>query len=459
MKQFKLTFLLTVLMSMVGAKAFAQHFAVDNADGKTIYYGFNGKGGVIVCNNNYTFYYSGVVNIPESVTYNGKTYPVTGIGGSAFYGCSRLTSVTIPNSVTYIGDDAFYYCDKLTSVTIGNSVTSIGVEAFKNCSALTSVIIPNSVTSIGQSAFSGCTGLTSVTIPNSVTRIGERAFYKCSGLTKVIVNDIAAWCNISFSGSLSNPLTYAKHLYSNENTEITNLVIPDEVTRIKDYAFYYCSGLTSVTIPNSVTSIGSSAFYYCSGLTSVTIPNSVTSIGSSVFSGCTGLTSVTIPNSVTSIGESAFYYCSGLTSVTIPNSVTSIGGTAFYYCSGLTSVTIPNSVTSIGESAFYYCSGLTDIYCHIEKPLTIHSDVFYNVHHKNCTLHVPIGRKVLYKAAAVWNDFLYIVEDLPTGILSIDNSQSTIDNDVWFTLNGVRLNGKPTKAGIYIVNGKKVVIK
>ena len=413
MKQFKLTFLLTVLMSMVGAKAFAQHFAVDNADGKTIYYGFNGKGGVIVCNNNYTFYYSGVVNIPESVTYNGKTYPVTGIGGSAFYGCSRLTSVTIPNSVTYIGDDAFYYCDKLTSVTIGNSVTSIGVEAFKNCSALTSVIIPNSVTSIGQSAFSGCTGLTSVTIPNSVTRIGERAFYKCSGLTKVIVNDIAAWCNISFSGSLSNPLTYAKHLYSNENTEITNLVIPDEVTRIKDYAFYYCSGLTSVTIPNSVTSIGSSAFYYCSGLTSVTIPNSVTSIGSSVFSGCTGLTSVTIPN----------------------------------------------SVTSIGESAFYYCSGLTDIYCHIEKPLTIHSDVFYNVHHKNCTLHVPIGRKVLYKAAAVWNDFLYIVEDLPTGILSIDNSQSTIDNDVWFTLNGVRLNGKPTIPGIYIVNGKRVVVK
>ena len=367
MKQFKLTFLLTVLMSMVGAKAFAQHFAVDNADGKTIYYGFNGKGGVIVCNNNYTFYYSGVVNIPESVTYNGKTYPVTGIGGSAFYGCSRLTSVTIPNSVTYIGDDAFYYCDKLTSVTIGNSVTSIGVEAFKNCSALTSVIIPNSVTSIGQSAFSGCTGLTSVTIPNSVTRIGERAFYKCSGLTKVIVNDIAAWCNISFSGSLSNPLTYAKHLYSNENTEITNLVIPDEVTRIKDYAFYYCSGLTSVTIPNSV--------------------------------------------------------------------------------------------TSIGESAFYYCSGLTDIYCHIEKPLTIHSDVFYNVHHKNCTLHVPIGRKVLYKAAAVWNDFLYIVEDLPTGILSIDNSQSTIDNDVWFTLNGVRLNGKPTIPGIYIVNGKRVVVK
>ena len=74
-------------------------------------------------------------------------------------------------------------------------------------------------------------------------------------------------------------------------------------------------------------------------------------------------------------------------------------------------------------------------------------------------LHVPVGSKVKYKTKYIWNDFLYIVEDLPTGIVSIDNSQLTIENDVWFTLNGVRLNGKPTIPGIYIVNGKRVVIK
>ena len=154
-----------------------------------------------------------------------------------------------------------------------------------------------------------------------------------------------------------------------------------------------------------------------------------------------------------------YFLCSGLTSVTIGNSVTSIGDLAFSWCSGLTSVTIPNSVTSIGNDAFYECSGLTDIYCHIEEPLTIDSSVFNYVPTNTCMLHVPVGSKVKYQAADIWKEFLNIVEDLPTGIVSIDNSQSTIDNDVWFTLNGVRLNGKPTLPGIYIVNGLKVVIK
>ena len=203
--------------------------------------------------------------------------------------------------VTSIGDYAFYDCSSLTSITIPNSVTSIGDEAFDGCSSLTSIVIPDSVTSIGDWAFSGCSGLTSITIPNSVTSIGDYAFYNCSGLTSI--------------------------------------TIPNSVTSIGDWAFYDCSGLTSITIPNSVTSIGDYAFYDCSSLTSITIPNSVTSIGYWEFYNCSGLTSITIPNSVTSIGDWAFYNCSGLTSITIPNSVTSIGDYAFYDCSGLTSIT------------------------------------------------------------------------------------------------------------------------
>ena len=195
---------------------------------------------------------------------------VTSIGGSAFSGCSSLTSVNIPDSVTSIGEGAFNDCSSLTSVSIPDSVTSIGEGAFKFCSSLTSVNIPDSVTSIGEGAFNCCRSLTSVNIPDSVTSIGEGAFGGCSSLTSVN--------------------------------------IPDSVTSIGEGAFGGCSSLTSISIPDGVTSIWVSAFSGCSSLTSISIPDSVTSIGEGAFEGCRSLTSVNIPDSVTSIGEGAFNF-------------------------------------------------------------------------------------------------------------------------------------------------------
>src|SRR5574344_876407 len=315
--------------------------------------------------------YTGDVIIPDSVTYNSVHYKVTSIGYEAFYNCSSLTSVTIPNSVTTIGDGSFSGCTGLKSVIIGNSVTSIGKNAFYNCSSLASVIIPNSVTSIGYEAFYNCSSLTSVTIPNSVTTIGYESFYNCSSLTSIIIpNSVTTIGDGSFSGctglksiTLPNSIKEINKYAFASCRSLTSVTIPNSVTTIGDGAFSGCTGLKSVIIGNSVTSIGKNVFYNCSSLTSVIIPNSVTSIGYEAFYNCSSLTSVTIPNSVTTIGDGSFSGCTGLKSVIIGNSVTSIGKNVFYNCSSLTSVTIPNSVTSIGYEAFYNCSSLTSIYC------------------------------------------------------------------------------------------------
>jgi len=281
---------------------------------------------------------------------------VTSIGACAFYYCSGLTSITIPNSVTSIGLRAFDGCSGLTSVTITNSVTSIEEGAFSRCSSLTSITIPNSVTSIGISTFIDCVGLTSIVVEEGNAKYDSRN--NCNAIIESSSNTLIAGCK---NATIPNSVTAIGCCAFLRCSGLTSVTIPNSVTSIEEYAFSDCYGLTSITIPNSVTSIGTWAFNGCSGLTSITIPNSVTSIGAWSFNGCHGLTSVTIPNSVTSIGTCAFRGCSGLTSVTIPNSVTSIEVGAFSLCSGLTSIAIPNSVTSIEGETFDGCSGLTFI--------------------------------------------------------------------------------------------------
>ena len=416
---------------------------------------------------------------------------VTDIDDSAFYGCSGLTSVIIGNNVTNIGSSAFRGCSGLTDITIPSSVTNIGSSAFSDCYNLTTIyytgdianwcninkqsalgsnvtslyinnqkvegdlIIPAGVTSIGSYAFYGCIDLTSITIPDSVTNIGGSSFYGCSNLTTVYyLGDLEGWNKIS---GLDNLMSKVTTLYINGQKVEGDLIIPDGVTSINNYAFYNCKDLTNVTIPSSVTNIGSSAFYNCEGLTNVTIPSNVTNIGDSAFYNCKGLTNIAIPDKVTSIGRNAFYNCSKLENVTIPNSITNIGYNAFYntiikniyitdlaaWCGiagidGLTyfgssiknlylnnelvtSLIIPNSVTTINAKTFAYFNSFISVT--IPDTVTkIGSNAFYWC----CSLvNVTVGSKVTSIGDSAFNQCDKLIEVYNKSTLSITVGSSS----------------------------------
>ena len=310
--------------------------------------------------------------------------PVISIGTSAFYGCSGLTGVTIPNGITSIGNYAFRGCSGLTSLTLPNSVTSIGTEAFLGCSGLTSLTIPGSVTAIGISAFTSCTGLTSLTIPSSLSSI-EGAFQGCTGLTSVTIPNGVT----SIAGAFSTC------------TRLTDVTIPNSVTNMNG-ALSACTSLTSVTIPSSVTSIDS-AFWKCTGLTSVTLPSSLNSTGNYTFAGCTNLTNVTIPNGIASIGQHTFDGCTSLAGLTIPGSVTSIADNAFLGCSAFTSVTIPGGVTFIGTNAFSNCTGLGSVVVNSATPPGSDNGYWFVGCPAFNAIKVPPASVIAYQNAQYWN--------------------------------------------------------
>ena len=408
MKTSILSKVLFIVMLFVAHKAHAHDFEVNG-----IYYGisiFNKNTAYVThkgTDYNEAKEYSGSVVIPESVTYNGKTYPVASIGGYAFAGCDGLTSVVIPNSITTINQNAFNGCTGLTSVECKSATPPVckdNVFSGVNTQSIP-LIVPDESIELYKFADTWKNFKWGVSIGDTKEIEGIR--YKVIEETAVEV--IAG--TSKYTGDIAIP------------SEITIDENRFTVTRIGENAFNGCTGLTSIVISNTVSSIGNTAFYGCTGLTSVTsqnptpptcgtnvfnevntqnIPLSVptesvslyksadtwkdfkyaVSIGDTVES--EGLTfrvisendveitackttyegDMTIPSEVTiygnnytvvSIGEWAFKNCENLTSVTIPNTVTNIKEWAFYYCTSLTSIVIPNSVISMGQGAFWYC--------------------------------------------------------------------------------------------------------
>ena len=409
MKQLHVTFLLTVLMSMMGIEATAHNISVANSDGVTIYYIWTNNNTELSVSyrgsscSSYSNEYSGNVVIPESVTYNGTTYPVTSIGYEAFQSCSGLTSITIPNSVTSIGSGAFYGCSGLTSVTIPNSVTSIGDHAFMNCNKLESVTVGPGVLTIGYyifgehipakviwltntppSGYANAAGTINYVANNLYKSLSNKTEYKflssmfeVDGVKYVPVSPSERTCdaidclynndaeNIHIGKTVTNKGITLTVKQVHPYTFYGNTYIKDvELTldgNVGDYALYGCTDMTTATLGEEITSLGQYAFSGCSSLQGIVIPNAVKTIGQYGFQNCSAMTSVKIGTGLKSIETYTFAGCSALTDMQIGSNVTTIKTYAFSNCTSLQEISIPRAVTDIKNSVFYMCSGLRTV--------------------------------------------------------------------------------------------------
>ena len=355
----------------------------------------------------------------------------------AFDGCSQLKSIVIKSkNINYIGYRSFYGCDSLEYVywnsrdtlyllsqitsnvfaslkklELGSSATVTSASSLRSCPNLVSIIvdpdnplydsrnncnaiieteanrlllgcsttvIPDGVTEIGEIAFIDCNNLKTIQIPSSVEKIQASAFEN-TGLTSInipqnvsyISGNIFKWCTelTSITVDPNNRVYDSRNncnaiIESKTNTLIAGCqgtAIPDGITAIGDYAFSG-SRLTSISIPSSVTTIGSYAFQGCYLLTSVNVPSRMDSLGDYVFQWCSGLKSFTIPSGVKVIGSGLFFDCESLEVVDIPSSVDSIGYKAFGSCHSLKSVVIPEGVKVIDNFTFSGCESLSYLY-------------------------------------------------------------------------------------------------
>ena len=398
------------------------------------------------------------------------------IRGSAFYGCSGLTSVDLSNVDTIEGH-AFYGCSGLTSIDLSNVDTIVGF-AFSNCSSLTSVDLGN-IKTIGINVFSDCRSLTSIDLSN-VETIGNYAFYNCSSLTSIDLSNVETIGNYAFPGcsglttiDFGNVETIGNSAFYNCSS-LTSIDLSN-VETIGNYAFSYCSGLTSVDLSN-VETIGNYAFSDCNDLISVDFSEAVSVIGDYAFQNCDKLLSVELGPSVNSVGIGAFYGCDSLKTViwnnnaflkssntlsswtgTRPNvpfyqcsnletfvfgdSVRRIPNDALAYMSTLKSLTIGANVGAIDNYAFYNCSNLDTIISYAQVPPIISnpSYAWYNTPTGTLVL-VPCGSGNAYRTSPIWNRFTNINSVVLNNEINLDLNVNNVNyGDVHYNCDNQRL--------------------
>lgn len=399
---------------------------------------------------------------------------VTSMGEGVFMECENLASVNLPDKLRSIEDEVFSGCKNLEAIDIPDMVTNIGDSAFYACAKLTKIEIPNSVTSIGKETFRFCEELTSIEIPKNVTHIGKNAFIRCKGLVSIKVDkenlayDSREDCNAIIDSKTGTLIAGCATTF-----------IPDGVTKIGEYVFYFQSDLKALELPNSVTHIETSAFHY-SGLSSITLPkslkvigvnafnrceftsielpSSIDSIGGFAFQSCDELTSVVLPKNIGKIPEGMFDSCPALKTIVIPEGVETIESRAFWSCRRLETIEFPSTLQTIGWASFWGCEGVKQITSHAITPPTVEREAFELIDRLNCKLIVPEESVEAYMAANEWKWFYTAdgIEGLEDeSIVDVYNLQGvTVKKQVRMS----DLQGTLPK-GIYIINGKKIAVR
>ena len=319
-------------------------------------------------------------------------------------------------TVRGINNNAFKYCYNLRAVGFSQYMLSIGDYAFQGCTSLINVIIPtndptlyDNITTIGEGAFKDCSNISTVDLGSSIESIGIGAFSGCTYIRNVKIDNLKAWCNITFGNETANPARYNfaedgeiyPRLYVG-GVKLTSLVIPNTVTTIKDYAFTNYKNLTSVTLPSSVNTIGKSAFQNCNYLASINGMGGVTDVGGNAFLDTRWYDNQA--DGLIYIGKCLYKYKGTMpahTKIIVADGTKSIGYDAFKDCFGLEILVFPSSVEKIGYVALDGCGYLTDFYCLIEDPDVLdYNFVFPNP--ENITLHVHEASMNAYREYRFW---------------------------------------------------------
>ena len=367
---------------------------------------------------------------------------ITNIGEKAFLGCSDLASViwNAENCDDFSWSEIrpFYDCFQITSFTFGDSVKHIPTYLCYEMSTLTSISIPNSVTSIGGGAFYNCSSLDSVVVeaitPPTLGDAGNYSFFS-SPTCYIPCGTLAAYQSSSWAEQVGSfveqcdePVVDANKCGDNLYWAYTDGTLT--ITGTGDmYNYDYMDNLApwnsvsnnikNIVLPEGLTSIGEWAFYLCASVTSISIPEGVSSIGVRAFCNCSSLTSISIPNSVTSIGERAFYSCYNLASVTLSTNLSKIDKYLFGQCRALAAITIPNNVTAIENGAFSGCSSLDSVSIEATTPPVLSGSSTFS---SSPTCYIPCGTLAAYQSSSWAEQVGGFVEQCDDN----DNNQSLI---------------------------------